>query len=250
MTLNYFKVSVDAIDRKRYVFPTLIICRISLGVCEWMIGDEVYHLEEGDIVFLNNITSREIIKKTNGELLIEIFEFLPYELNVDPKTLNAFYYRKPLIIRGEHSECYNDILTLIAKKYNNEVNDEFNKHLILAMFELIEEKPDRYIDYNFSQIAFKVSDYLWNNYYKDLMVPDIAKCFCVSKSYLENIFKKVHGISVAEFLNRIRVYNVNKKLESDNESSVLDIALSCGFNSSSGFYKAYNKINGEAPRRK
>ena len=97
-------------------------------------------------------------------------------------------------------------------------------------------------------IGFAAAKYIWDNYSLGLTVPYVAQHLNVSKSHLESAFKNVHGVAVAEYIRYIRIYNIIAELKKHNNRSVLDIALSNGFKSASGFYKAFKAVTGQTPK--
>ena len=246
MKFNCFKVYVNDSDNKKYLFPSLRICRVLSGDFIWQVGEAKYELSKGDIILLNNIVSRSIIKKNNLQIELEVFEFLPYEVKSGASLLRAFYSEDPLILREDDAAVINNVLSVISLSLTETQNEEFFTHLFLSVFSLIRDKSKNSTS---NEVAFAAAEYIWGHFSEALTVSDIARLLSVSKSHLESVFKKVHGVCVGEYLRRIRVYQVTKRIEENPELSVLDIALSSGFGSSSGFYKAYKSITGQPPRR-
>lgn len=97
--------------------------------------------------------------------------------------------------------------------------------------------------------ALRASEFIWKHFREPLSVSVIATSLHISKSHLEKCFKLVLGISVGAYIRAIRVYHVLSTLESTHNRSMLDIAFERGFNSSSGFYKAYKTATGQCPKR-
>ncbi len=251
MKLNYFKCVIKTGENNEYLFPRLRICRIDSGEFIWEIGGKQFFFKKGDIVLLNNLFPRRIINKKLEEICIDIFEFLPIDIQNRPSLVRLFYCDEPTIIYSESGELISYLLNTICKAYSVVNNNAFFDHMIHAVFDLIESCNDSYKSKEiYSELSFKVAEYIWEHFSENISVPSIAVNFCISKSHLEKIFKKVHGISVGEYIRAIRVYNVISQLETRPDCTVLEIALSCGFNSSSGFYKSYKTVTGANPRRK
>lgn len=249
MKLNYFKIYIDNLNSREYLFPTLRICRILEGSCSWQIGDALCYLEKGDIILLNNLIPRTLLEKSQEKLIIEVFEFKPRDLKINLPLLNLFYL-SPSVFKKDEAFLLSSALSLAADGYSNDLNDDFFTHVFSSVFILLE----RSLQYKapkspFSALPFDAANFIWEHYDEDINVSKIAKLLNVSKSRLENVFKKVFGVGVGEYLRSVRIYHVSSELESDSERNVLDIALSCGFSSSSGFYKAYKSASGRLPRR-
>ena len=249
MKLNYFKSISGSGQNKEYLFPTLRIARIVSGACYWQIGTNTYSLKTGDIVLLNNLTPRKIINNHSAPVQIDIFEFSPMEIQTRPILIQAFYNTVPNIISSTSSKLTNSLLSAISDAYSSVKNQDFYKHMMQAIFDLIEDMFCHSATHaNYPDTAFLAAKFIWDNFSKDISVPIIAAYLNVSKNHLEKIFKQVHGICVGAYIRAIRIYHVKSLLNSDTDSSVLDIALTCGFNSSSGFYKAYKAVTGSKPR--
>ena len=67
----------------------------------------------------------------------------------------------------------------------------------------------------------------------------------VSVSTLSRIFNGCTGISFRAYLRQLRLDKTLALINSDPSVTALDAALSCGFNSASGFYKALGDVCGK-----
>lgn len=248
MKINYFKSIVGTGESKEYLFPTLRIAYVVSGEFDWQIGSDIYSLNEGDVILLNNLLARKITNKSQNPLHIDIFEFSPLEIQSRPAIINAFYCNRTTIIKKH--KLVGKLLHTISENFDSISNQSFHEHIMYAVFELMEGIfGNTEISANYPELAFQASKYIWNNFGEDISVMTVAKHLCVSKNHLEKIFKQVHGTSVGMYIRSIRIYNVVKILNSSPERTVLDVALSCGFKSSSGFYKTYKTLTGNNPKR-
>ena len=78
-----------------------------------------------------------------------------------------------------------------------------------------------------------------------MYIKDVADHACVSKYYLEHIFKKETGATFVEYLNVYRVSQAKQKLVERNISTV---CFETGFSSLSHFYKIFKKYTGISPK--
>lgn len=85
-------------------------------------------------------------------------------------------------------------------------------------------------------------DYMHANIDQKITIEGLAKIARMSKSYFIRNFKKETGQSAINYLNQIRLEQVKRLLLEDNKS-MTEIAMECGFNSaaylSSSFYKKF-----------
>lgn len=86
------------------------------------------------------------------------------------------------------------------------------------------------------------------NLYSKISVDRIAKKCMISPSSVSHIFKKEMGISLHRFIIRKRLINAYQKIEAGEPATL--VAIECGFNDYSGFYKQYKKMFGMSPSAK
>ena len=70
----------------------------------------------------------------------------------------------------------------------------------------------------------------------------------LNPSYFSTLFKQSCGSSFKEYLNSIRIEE-SKKLLAATDRSILDIALSIGFEDQSYFTKVFKKYTGLTPKQ-
>ncbi|TGM04689.1 AraC family transcriptional regulator [Leptospira barantonii] len=83
---------------------------------------------------------------------------------------------------------------------------------------------------------------------EDIRLPDFAAYLGLSvhqASYYLNQFKK---LNFSEFINYHRVEEVKRMLRDHGNLNLLEIALTCGFNSTASFHRAVMKFEGISPR--
>ena len=250
MDLNYFRVSIHARNNKEFLFPTLRICRILSGEFLWQIGQNALPVKSGDIVLLNNLVPRKIINTNALALNIEVFEFSPACI-LNRKLLSEMFYNvMPTVVSFKMQKLIDAQLSVVADTYKAIPSVGITDHMLQAVFDLLEHDTHHCLSTSKSSaIVLKAVAFIWEHYYEDISVPYVAKHLNISKNHLEKLFKDMHGIGVGAYIRIIRVYKVISLLEKHPDASVLNIAFSCGFNSSSGFYKAYKDVTGRNPRR-
>ncbi|MFW5808133.1 MAG: helix-turn-helix domain-containing protein [Spirochaetota bacterium] len=80
----------------------------------------------------------------------------------------------------------------------------------------------------------------------ELSIQDIADSVHLSASHFSRIFKKVTGMSVPDYLKKVRLEKA-RRLLSRTSLSITEIAFSCGFNSSSYFTTSFTGHFGTNP---
>ncbi|MCI6275227.1 MAG: AraC family transcriptional regulator [Clostridium sp.] len=99
---------------------------------------------------------------------------------------------------------------------------------------------------NYSNYVIDAIDYIHENYNDNLNVDTICCHIKISKNYLCNIFKKETGESIITFLNKYRIEK-SKDFLKDRSYSMLNVAISVGFQDQSYFCRTFKKYNGISP---
>lgn len=82
-----------------------------------------------------------------------------------------------------------------------------------------------------SELIKKAIKYITMNFGRQITLEEVASYVHLSPSYFSNIFKQSTGSTFKEFLNMIRIEE-SKRLLSNTDYSIIDIAVATGFESS------------------
>lgn len=93
----------------------------------------------------------------------------------------------------------------------------------------------------------KAIEFIEINYSYGIKITDISRAVMLERSYLYRHFMDETGLSPKEYLTRYRLRKAKEMLK-ENTNSITEIALSCGFKSSSAFYKHFNQRFGRTPK--
>jgi transcriptional regulator GlxA family with amidase domain len=80
----------------------------------------------------------------------------------------------------------------------------------------------------------------------DISLVELANECRLSRSHFARAFKKTTGQSPHVWLMQRRVQNA-KRLLTESESAISDIALACGFSDQSHLTKVFSKLTGAPP---
>lgn len=114
--------------------------------------------------------------------------------------------------------------------------------------DIIDEDITDEPDISGSFIINNVLKFMEDNYYKHLMLSDVAEAVYISRWYLSKLLKKHTGRSFSETLNLIRVANA-KRLLKNPALRICDISEMCGFSDSAHFSKIFKKYVGVSASR-
>ena len=92
-------------------------------------------------------------------------------------------------------------------------------------------------------------DYVTRNLDQPLRLDEVAKAACFSSYHFHRIFRALMGETLAAFVKRVRLERAVYLLSHRNGASLTDIALACGFASSSDFSRSFRAQYGAAASR-
>lgn len=254
-----FTADLSSANAATYCFDTMRVVRIVSGSLQWKIGDRLYDLHENDIVLLSNTEYRRITKViSDGTMYIDVIAFHPEAVQFNEECLRAFLERTPRFSNAFPSTPAIDaaIASLIGEITREKPSAIMLSALLIRMcIELMREverqmpdalgKPDAARVKNVLTIT-NTAAYIQNHLAENLTLEDLARQSNMSVSYFTRLFRQHLGVSVHDFLVRRRVERVTHLLQT-TDMDVLEAAFQCGFQSSSGFYRAYRTVTGSAP---
>lgn len=208
------------------------------GVRAGVLGKpDIYHCPAGlvDIIVPILIRGKHIATLSTGQVLLskptkkkfEVIKRNVMEYVTDIDKLEDAYF-KTTVISKNLIMIYIELINLIVS-YIFEVEDK-----------IIFLKSNKV-----NPAITKAITYIETNFHDKMYIKDVADHACVSKYYLEHIFKKETGVTFIEYLNLYRVSQAKKKLVEKNISTA---CFETGFSSLSHFYKIFKKYSGVSPK--
>jgi AraC family transcriptional regulator len=92
-------------------------------------------------------------------------------------------------------------------------------------------------------------DYITANLAEPLRLEDVARVACFSSYHFHRIFRGLMGETLASFVKRVRLERAVYLLSHRKGASLTEIALACGFSSSSDFSRSFRAAYGAPPRK-
>ena len=93
----------------------------------------------------------------------------------------------------------------------------------------------------------QVINYIDDNLEQELSVERLSQLVHLSKYHFHRQFSALFGMTLARYIRLCRDKQAGFKLAYRSEYSVIDIAFSCGFDSSEAFSRAFKKTIGQSP---
>ena len=146
----------------------------------------------------------------------------------------------------------------IAKKYLHPIYNKFydliqSKNKLEELQELEIDMAIYYLDFLIRDVEVtenfvlnKILQVVHVSIEDHINAKDIAKAVNISEGYTFNLFKKHMGISLMEYVKRLKIER-SKILLLKTNKSILDISITLGFYDQSHFTKVFKKIIGMSP---
>ena len=99
-----------------------------------------------------------------------------------------------------------------------------------------------------TELIKKAIGYIAENFSTNLTLDDVANYVHLNPSYFSSLFKQSTGSSFKEYLNMVRIEE-SKRLLSNTDYSVINIAVATGFENQSYYSKVFKKLTGLTPRQ-
>lgn len=90
-------------------------------------------------------------------------------------------------------------------------------------------------------------DYVLGNLDRPLKLEVVAQAACFSPFHFHRVFRAMMGETLSHFVKRVRLERALSMLTHEPKRSLTDIALSCGFGSSSDFSRSFKQRYGVPP---
>lgn len=97
----------------------------------------------------------------------------------------------------------------------------------------------RHVQFYVSQMLGFIAD----NYDQALTINDVAEHVKLNANYAMGIFQRVMQLTLKQYITAMRINHV-RALLSDTYKTIIDVAMTAGFRSSSRFYSTFSKLVG------
>lgn len=147
-----------------------------------------------------------------------------------------------------------DHLFQIAYKEQN----RWYEHCKLGLFQLMLSLDENHFLIPVQQMATiseqknihrykEIISYMERHYTEPITLKELSEIASCNEQYFCRFFKKISGITPIQYLIRYRIEQACRKL-TEEEQSVSEVALDCGFENISYFIKKFKEIMGMTPK--
>ncbi len=242
-----FETDSDKLNIHQHNQMELVFCL--QGRATVYLRNNTLTLNPEDLVIFNPFESHKLSREEGAHTLSM---YVPVEFLTE-SGIGTVYCASPL--QPEKKATLDLIRIHLAQIFQNYLENPITRALNMQaeLFEILSillqdftVSPIRTKKDNIDERKPQILRYIWENYQEPLSLSEIADVFQISNGHLSRIFKEITGKTFPTYLREIRLIHAKEKMEL-GETSVTDIALSCGFGSVNSFIDAFHKAFGETP---
>ncbi len=266
ITNKYFALAHLYSDEKTMDMHIHDCCEIYYSISggkQFLIDNQFYDIEPGDIFFINQYESHYLTQVDTGiheRIVISVhpdylrelssahtdlsycfthrFDGFPHKLHLDSEMSKRFIY---LIHKISDSEGFG--YDLMERAMFTDLMVFLNR----SFYEFCHSKPmEEAVVTNHAQVDDMLT-YINRNISEDLTLETLSSHFHLSSSYLCRIFKSTTGTTINKYITARRI-TIAKSLLNEG-LSVTEACDRCGFNDYSNFLKSFTKAVGISPKK-
>ncbi len=102
---------------------------------------------------------------------------------------------------------------------------------------------------DYTQRVNRVIDHILEHLDDTIRLEDMAEVACFSPCHFHRVFRSLIGETLGEFITRLRLERALRMLAHNPRANLTQVALDCGFGSSSNFSRVFKQSYGVAPSR-
>jgi AraC-like DNA-binding protein len=215
------------------------------GKGRFTVDGKAHDLNPGDLLFLTDRSEKQAATFPHDLMHCYSINFNSLypasKIKINMPMLNHIGLRQDII------DLFQDLCASWAEQQNGYVMRS-RALLMLILHRLLEilvlDVNSAAGDYRINRVISTISAH----YMDKLTVKELAEQIHLDESYFGRLFKKETGMTVNQFINKVRVQNAEALLQS-GEYKVYEAAEQCGFSDVVHFYKSFRGIKGFSPSR-
>lgn len=249
-------------DEKNYhSHEHLEICYIQSGIGRYRINDEIYDVQEGDLIVINAGVFHQALVKTGGPT-VEFFVGLT-DISLGDLEPNQFPLKNGCPVIHTSGELKLRISRLCVSMEAEKEFCRLGRYYMMKtyavqmlLFLIRDQEQPREVkpvsQYSFESVnrkyvVEKIIDYFEDHYEEKISLDQIASNMYLSPFYVSKIFKAETGDTPIHYLIDIRLEKAKELLERDRQISIQEAAAKVGYDDAYHFSKLFKKKFGVSP---
>ncbi|MDG5816521.1 AraC family transcriptional regulator [Chitinispirillales bacterium ANBcel5] len=150
----------------------------------------------------------------------------------------------------------NDRIVSSVKEFLNEYEDQAPGYELLLhssaqtithlLIRLLLQRSGRGEKISFRMSINRAVEFIWAHYGEKMTLADLSRVACLSPSHFARLFKTETGLSPGDYILKTRL-DCAKRMIRAGDYCISEIALRCGFNSSSYFSHCFRREFSQSP---
>ncbi len=263
----YIGIFQDTLEKSTWHYhDNYEISFITEGSGKRIVADSIEEFHPGDLVFIGRnlphvwIAEKDSLTPSSRSLEMVFLQFTDHVINSQLRLLPEFKSIVKALSaseRGVHifGQTLNEVSELMLQMPYMKSFDRI-LHLLKILDcigksdSLLHLASKEYVKSRFTsgnrRIAL-IHDYLMKNYREEVNLSRLASLVNMAEGSLCRYFKSNMGLTIFEYLNKVKV-EFACKLLMDEDSSITDVCFNSGFQNLSHFNKQFKKITDATPR--
>lgn len=236
--------------RNKHWHRSIEIFALFEGELKFFINEKEYPLKPGEFMLVNSNEVHSVLSpRANQTVVLQI-----------PLATFEKYYTDERFIYFSHSSRLQDeeVMKLIEEMYRVymekacgyelKVQSQFYMlvYLLVSKYRKMEVNPELVRSNRKLNRLSAITDYMKDNYAKELSLESLAKTFGYSPTYLSRMFQKYAQTNYKSYLDNIRLEKAVQELE-NGERTIGEIAIRTGFPNSKALSRVFREKYGMLP---
>lgn len=239
------KQNIQAVQKRaRHVAPhlhnTLELVYVTEGTLELGVGQELYHLETGDmgIIFPNIIHHYQVFGADAHK--IYLVNIAAGSIGFFGEELQKYAPVMPVIKRSELGE------EVIHALYRMMLTQEWEFTILQAYLQIVLARCVPLLDLDekskvgSDDLIYQTVAYISGHFRKNITLDKMAQDLCVSKYAISRVFSGTFHSNFNQYVNDARIRYACSRLENTRDS-IIEICLDSGFESQRTFNRAFKE---------
>lgn len=222
------------------------------GNTTYFVGDRVYFLNVGEMIFIPKNTFHKTNYPVGGERVLFSFDdaflgedYAPY--------IQEMCEQRHILFAKEDLPTIKKLVDAIEKENRTQKADFeemqrlYFKQLLIIISRL---RKTQIVDNTTPTVTFvqSIAKHISTHFSEDLSLVTLAKTFSVSPSYLSKLFKQTTGVGVKKYVTQVRIAAAKNMLITTS-LSIMQVSSACGFNDSNHFATVFKALEGITPKK-
>ena len=271
----YINRPAEQVEPHLHTHDFLEISYVASGEGVHILGDKKYNVFKGDLFVINYNVAHEFrsIAGSDDKLIIYncVFkpEFLDYTLiNCRDFKDIAYHFLFNSLFPQETSSANDikligkdcaDIEQLYVKMYDEyknrnsgyiEILRAYLIELLVTIFRKYKQagvsEKHHQVEHRKKELIEEAMRYMKENYKKDIKLEELSMISFFSRNYFCRLFKDVTGMTVVEYIQKLRIQQACRLLKETN-NTIQDISDQVGYEDGKFFTKLFKRYTGHTP---